>query len=149
MKVCNSSSGDRRPVFAERRRMLPHGPFVGSLEEITLCPARDKTFLSILTCVVFPAPSIPSTATRIPRVDLSGTMEDPKPNRRNTVGLSCFTDSFSTVERAGNDNFARKKSWGKILWKPLWKPWKKQLCHKMFQKCIMSHARAIGPNPPG
>src|SRR5205807_9855844 len=43
----------------------PHCPLVGSLDAMTDKPARSRAFRSMLTWVVLPAPSIPSTAIRI------------------------------------------------------------------------------------
>lgn len=69
MNAFSSLPGGRRPLSADFRICCPQRPFVGSLEVTTSSPAPRSSSASIATCVVLPAPSIPSTARRMPDSD--------------------------------------------------------------------------------
>src|SRR5579862_5627024 len=66
MNARSSSSSDSRPFLAESLIFLPHTPSVGSRDVVTGSPASHKADASNCTWVVLPAPSMPSTAIRIP-----------------------------------------------------------------------------------
>src|SRR6476660_2084302 len=66
-KAWSSSSFASRPVAADARSRCPCGPLVGSFVWTTVSPAWRRCRPRSSACVVLPAPSIPSKATRIPR----------------------------------------------------------------------------------